>query len=68
MTETTIRYTPEIILAHIDMTIHHWRSRLRDTAPDSLEQVRCACYVDAYQSMRSTLFGELLPLDDWQKK
>lgn len=65
--DVTLRHNPDIIKTHIDMMIHHWRGKLRVSDPNSDAQLRAACYVDAYQSMRSTMFGELLPLDDWQR-
>lgn len=54
-----MKLTEQEALAYIDACIRRWR-RIRDrheTEGTSLEE----CYVDAFQSVRSSLFGELLP-------
>lgn len=61
-----LRMDPVIIKAHIDMMIHHWRSKMY-TAENGSDQLIASSHVDAYQSMRVALFDEKLPLDDWQK-
>jgi hypothetical protein len=47
---------------YLDECIRHWRG-VRDSDCDSLDaQVSMAIYyIDAFQSMRITIFGETLP-------
>lgn len=52
----TIPFTKQAVKAHLDMCIKFWRGRKLDPNDEFAE-----CYVDAYQSMRTSLFGELLP-------
>ena len=51
----TVPFTKEDILKHIDECITFWRKDKRNFAE---------FYVDAYQSMRMSIFGELLPLPE----
>ena len=55
--------TPDEALAHIDRCIEQWR----DTREQAKAQrqyanyAKAVLYVDAWQSCRTSLFGELLP-------
>jgi hypothetical protein len=49
----TVVFTEEGIKEYLDNCITHWRG----CAPTDMQKH----YVDAFQSMRITLFGELLP-------
>ena len=57
-------YVIGIMVEHIDSCIRYWRRRrnrallLENGQPDYEMAVH---YIDAYQSMRTSLFGELLP-------
>jgi hypothetical protein len=54
MTEpTTVDFTEDGIKEYLDNAIQHWRK----CAPTDMQRH----YVDAFQSMRISLFGELLP-------
>lgn len=53
--------TPAEIKRYLDDAITSWR-KIRDESSDA-EQTRAVHYIDAYQSVRMTLFGELLPMD-----
>ena len=48
-----VEFTEEGIKEYLDKAIEHWRK----CAPTQMQQH----YVDAFQSMRVSLFGELLP-------
>lgn len=53
------------VLEHIDNCIDYWRCRKEAVTfkkNESVTEVMCNCYIDAYQSMRTSLFGELKPL------
>ncbi len=50
-----IPFTKADIRAYLDRCIQHWRIK-RDEG-DNL----APCYIDAFQSVRSTIFGEILP-------
>jgi hypothetical protein len=53
VTPPTINFTEEGVKTYLDRTIEHWRK----CAPTQMQKH----YVDAFQSMRVSLFGELLP-------
>lgn len=59
----TVEFTEEAVKAYIDHAIGYWRGR-RDEADrrrDVDTSRMSSCYVDAFQSMRTSLFGETLP-------
>lgn len=60
MTDGLVPLTEEAIKKYLDDAIGRWRV-LRSTAADHENEHTCACYVDAFQSVRTSLFGELLP-------
>jgi hypothetical protein len=51
----TVPFTEEAVKKHLDMCITHWRAF--SSTKMGLH------YVDAYQSVRLSIFGELLPKD-----
>jgi hypothetical protein len=51
----------QIISAYLDACIINWREKKRLATAEE-DQLIAACYVDAYQSVRSSLLGETLPL------
>ena len=51
---------PEDIKEYLDKSIMNWR-RSKENADNQEDMLVCGCYVDAYQSVRVSLFGELLP-------
>ena len=56
----TVPFTKKDVMAYLDRNIKFWREMDRDqnvVAPD---------YIDAYQSVRMSLFGETLSEDDMQ--
>lgn len=57
----TVPFTQEAVKAHIDGCIVYWRQK-RDQAESSEDRLVAECNVDTYQSMRSSIFGEILPL------
>ena len=57
----------EVALEHIDQAIRFWRSeRLKESKIKDIPEgeTKAACYVDAWQSARTSLFGYLLPPED----
>ena len=65
----TIPFTEEDIKGYLDGCIEHWRTK-RDTDPSDTDadveehlklKEMAPYYIDAFQSVRMTLFGELLP-------
>jgi hypothetical protein len=48
------------IRKYLDEIITIWRER-RQHSMDNDYSLMCKCYIDAYQSVRATLFGEILP-------
>lgn len=47
------------IRQYLDQIITIWRERRMSSNSDEYSMI-CKCYIDAYQSVRSTLFGEML--------
>ncbi len=45
---------------YLDRAITNWRAKVRETK-DPQENLIARCYVDAYQSVRASLLGDLLP-------
>ena len=41
----------------------HWRKK-RDNATTDEDKLMAVCYVDAFRSVRVSVFGELLPLEE----
>jgi len=54
-----VPFTPANVRAYLDATIRYWRLWVGD-ATDQRGEI-AAYYVDAYQSVRISLFGETLP-------
>lgn len=54
--------THDEIKEYLDDAIRHWRKK-RDNATTDGDKVMAVCYVDAFQSVRVSIFGELLPLE-----
>lgn len=50
----------ESVRSYLDAAITHWRAR-RDEAMTSDGHHEADCYVDAFQSVRMSLLGEVLP-------
>ena len=62
--KTAVEFTPEAVTAYLDQAIRFWRKR-RDEQVDKthITAIHATCYVDAYQSVRMSLFGRLLPTE-----
>ena len=64
-----IPFVKEIVKDYLDACIRYWRKELLKTTDrekwDGREEgvLRARCYIDAFQSVRDTLFGELLPIE-----
>jgi len=57
----TVEFTQEAVKGYLDMCIHTWRRKRQDATSDDDEKQMAIYYVDAFQSVRVSLFGELLP-------
>jgi len=53
-----IKFTEEEVKKYLDKCIRYWRKK-RDGRGE--EAVMAVYYIDAFQSVRTSLFGELLP-------
>jgi hypothetical protein len=62
----TIPFTPDAVLKHIDGCIRACRVNRDEAARtgDTHGAHTWACYVDAYQSIRCSLFGSTLPVEE----
>lgn len=56
----SVLFTPEAVRGYLDTTIRYWCEQ-RDHPPDALDECRACHYVDAYHSMRLSLFGTRNP-------
>jgi hypothetical protein len=56
-----IPFTEEHIKSYLDGAIRLWRERKSKAEHPNNQRLIADCYVDAFQSVRMTLFGELLP-------
>jgi len=54
----TIPFNEDAVKEYLDKCIQFWRAKR-----GGLDNDMAIYYVDAYQSVRISLFGELLPLD-----
>lgn len=46
---------------YLDSCIQYWRAESRAAVKKSQERLIADCYIDAYQCVRVTLIGEVLP-------
>lgn len=60
MSQNTVPFDTEHVQAYLDRCIQFWREQDRDGNVVALD------YIDAFQSIRMSLFGELLPAEDLQ--
>ena len=66
---STLPFTEEDIKAYLDDAIRNWRER-KIKADDPFtpfsgdDKLIASCYIDAFQSVRMSLFGDLLPKED----
>lgn len=58
---STIPFTKKAVRDYLDKSITYWRAR-RDSSRSEVDTEISTNYVDAFQSVRNSLFGELLPL------
>lgn len=59
-----VPFTEKAVQSYLDSCIRYWRSKSMRYSSDEMYVFEASCYVDAFQSMRSSLFGELLTCDD----
>lgn len=57
----TVPFTKDDVKGYLDLVIRHWRKK-RDDGGHMSEFAEY--YIDAYQSVRYSLFDELLPPED----
>ena len=55
--------THDGIKDYLDDAIRHWRKKI-DNATTDEDKLMAVCYVDAFRSVRVSVFGELLPLEE----
>ncbi len=56
---TVVPFEEDKIKAYLDKAIIHWREYYKDALGEQ-EELIASCYVDAFQSVRISLFGETL--------
>lgn len=61
MSEETVTFTKKAVRKYLDDCIAFWRKKRERGGEDTFMNEH---YIDAYQSVRISLFGETLPLND----
>ena len=56
-----VDFTPDAIRAYLDGCITHSREWRDGSEFGGEDWTMARCYVDAYQSVRTSIFGEILP-------
>lgn len=64
MSEETVMFTKEAVKKYLDDCIVFWRKKRNSNAGE--EAAMCEHYIDAYQSVRTSLFGETFGLSSDQ--
>jgi len=57
----TIAFTEEAVKEYLDTAIRHWRDVRDEEKRADSDYGMATHYIDAFQSVRISLFGELLP-------
>lgn len=62
-TTDIIPFEKEAVRDYLDTAIRNWRERRTHSEQQNMKEMDliASCYVDAFQSVRSSLFGEVLP-------
>ena len=55
-----IKFEEGAVKDYLDRLIVKWRGVRASATPDTVEQTKATCYVDAYLSVRVSLFGDVL--------
>ena len=64
--DNTVPFEKEEIKGYLDRCIRKWRKIKADKELDSVAMAEC--YIDAFQSVRISLFGELLKKNENEKE
>ena len=61
--EDCVKFDEENVTAFLDTLILYWRKKRENCVhlADTQGEMIAKCYIDAYQSVRVSLFGKLLP-------
>ena len=62
MSNDVVPFEKEKVKEYLDDAIKVWRKR-KEEAKNEEDKLIAICYVDAFQSVRISLFGELLGVD-----
>jgi hypothetical protein len=57
------RRMEEKLKSFLDNSIRYWRKKKQEAGTPN-EHLTASCYVDAYQSVRVSMFNEVLPKED----
>ena len=58
-----IEFIKENVEFYLDTCIRKWRTEKNQTITEESKLI-ASCYIDAYQSIRISLFGEELPIEE----
>ena len=61
---STVKFEEDSVRNYLDGCIRYWRGKKKEAIlqKNDEEELIAMCYIDAFQSVRSSLFGETLPL------
>lgn len=57
----TIEFTPEAVKQYLVAAVQRWRKHKAEALLDDDDWCEAMCYVDAFQSGHTSLFGTLVP-------
>ena len=58
--DNIIPFQKKEVQDYLDRCIKYWRNQKEQSEDDTIFDVVSSCYIDAYQSVRISLFGETL--------
>ena len=56
----TVPFNKEAVKEYLDDCIRYWRKEGKKAEMETPEKLNAICYIDAFQSVRISLFGKLL--------
>ena len=56
----TIEFKEDVVQKYLDTSIGLWRKTLEEVE-NGEDKLKAECYIDAFQSVRTSLFGETKP-------
>jgi len=55
-----VPFNKDAVKEYLDGCIRHWRKKGEEAEKETPEKLNAICYIDAFQSVRISLFGKIL--------